>query len=319
MSARWTLADVPDLRGRTAVVTGASTGLGFETARLLLQRGVTVVATARTGDKADQAVARLRSTAPGGRVTGLELELGSLASVAAAAQRLRADHERLDLLVNNAGMLGSAERTTTQDGFESTFGANHLGVFALTGALLEPLLAAPGSRVVTLTSLTVRGVGLDLDDLQSEHGYRRDRTYSRSKLANLLFARELQRRLAAAGASTLSLAAHPGQSRTDFTRGLNPAARLLYSPRMRSVTGWMMQDKAVGVLATLRAATDPAATGGQCYGPSGPLQLTGHPVPVALATDVDEPVARRLWEASEALTGVRYALPDQQVTGGPPP
>lgn len=316
MSAtRWTLADLPDQSGRTAVVTGASTGLGFETARLLAQHGAAVVATARTQAKVEQTVARLRAAAPRATITPLVLELGALAAVAAAAQRLRTWHERVDLLVNNAGMLGSGERATTEDGLEATFATNHLGVFAFTGALLTTLLAVPGSRVVTLTSITARSSVLDLDDLQSLRRYRRSEVYSRSKLANLLFTEELQRRLAASGTTTLSLAAHPGQSRTDFTRGLGAAGRLMYSPRTSAVTGWMMQDKAVGVLATLRAATDPAATGGQCYGPAGPFQLTGHPVPVAVrhrskAAD-DDSAARRLWQASEELTGTVHALPER--------
>lgn len=161
--------------------------------------------------------------------------------------------------------------------------------------------------MVTLSSLTHRFAALNLDDLQSEHRYRRNDVYGRSKLANLMFTYELQRRLTAAGAQTLSVAAHPGQSRTEFTRSLNPIGRFLYGPHARHVTGWVMQDKTIGVLGTMRAATDPDVRGGQYYGPSGPLQLTGHPVLVRSSDrSHDKAAQRRLWDESERLTGVRY-------------
>lgn len=306
---RWTADDVPDQTGRTAVVTGGNTGLGFEAARILAQHGAAVVIACRDASRAASAADRLRALAPGAAISTVPLDQASLASVREAAAALRARHERIDLLVNNAGTLGSVQRRVTADGFEATFATNHLGVFALTGLVLDRLLAAPGSRVVTVSSLTHRWAAVDLDDLQSERRYRRDAVYSASKLANLLFAYELQRRLAAAGAATSSLAAHPGQSRTEFTRDLGAVQRLVYSDRARALTGWAMQDRAIGVLGTVRAAVDPGAVGGEHYGPSGPLGLTGHPVPTASsARSRDAATQRRLWAASEELTGVRYPL-----------
>lgn len=310
----WTADDVPDQRGRTAVITGANTGLGFEAARILAQRGAAVVLACRTPAKAAEAADRIRAVAPGSTVATLQLDQASQASVREAAGRLRAEHERIDLLINNAGMLGSAERTLTEDGFEATFATNHLGVFALTGLVLDRLLPVAGSRVVTLSSLTHRSAALDMDDLQSERRYRRNDAYSRSKLANLMFAYELQRRLAAAGARTVSVAAHPGQSRTEFTRDLNPVGRLLYSPRLQALTGLMMQDRAIGVLGAVRAAVDPDVQGGEYYGPSGPVQLTGHPVRVeSSARSHDVTTQRRLWKASERLTRVEYAVLQPQA------
>lgn len=312
----WTVEDIPDQRGRTAVVTGANTGLGFEAARLLAQRGASVVLTCRTPAKAEHAAQRIRALAPGSTITTLSLDQASQASVGEAAAQLRAQHEHIDLLLNNAGALGSTQRAVTEDGFETTFATNHLGVFALTGLVLDLLLETPRSRVVTVSSLTHRFAALDLDDLQSERRYGRDRAYGRSKLANLLFTYELQRRLAAAGTTTLAVAAHPGQSRTDFTRDLSPVARFLYGPRARSLTGWMLQDRAVGVLSEVRAAVDPDVNGGECYGPAGPLQLTGHPVRVTSSgRSHDAALQQRLWEESERLTGVTYDLP----ASTPPP
>lgn len=305
----WTAQDIPDQHGRTAVITGANTGLGFEAARLLAGRGAAVVMACRTPKKAADAADRIRRAAPGSNVTTLSLDQASLASACRAAEQLRAEHERIDLLINNAGMLGANKRTLTVDGYEATFATNHLGVFAFTGLVLDRLLPVPGSRVVTLSSLTHRFAAMDFDDLQSERRYRRNDVYSRSKLANLLFSYELQRRLAAAGAATVSVAAHPGQSRTEFTRDLGAVGRLVYGPRARAVTGLAIQDRAVGVLGAVRAAVDPDVRGGDYYGPAGPLGLTGHPVRVrSSARSHDLTAQRRLWEASTELTGVRYSL-----------
>ncbi len=306
----WTAEDIPDQRGRTAVVTGANTGLGFEAARLLTERGASVVLACRTPTKAEHAAERLRALVPGSAVTTLRLDQSSQASVREAAARLHATHERVDLLVNNAGTLGSTQRTVTKDGSEATFATNHLGVFAFTGLVLDLLLRAPSSRVVTVSSLTHRFAALDLDDLQSERRYSRDKAYGRSKLANVLFTYELQRRLAAADAETIAVAAHPGQSRTDFTRDLNPVARFIYGPHARPLTGWMLQDRAVGVLSEVRAAVDPDVQGAEYYGPSGPLQLTGHPVRnKSSRRSYDQALQQRLWHESERLTGVTYDFP----------
>lgn len=305
----WTVEDIPDQHGRTAVVTGANTGLGFEAARLLAQRGASVVLACRTPAKAEHAADRVRALTRSSTITTLQLDQSSQGSVRQAAARLHAKHERIDLLVNNAGMLGSSRRALTEDGFEATFATNHLGVFAFTGLVLGLLLRTPNSRVVTVSSLTHRFAALDPDDLQSERRYGRDRAYGRSKLANLLFTYELQRRLAAAGAGTIAVAAHPGQSRTEFTRDVNPVARFLYGSHARALTGWMLQDRAVGVLSELRAAVDPDVQGGEYYGPAGPLQLTGHPVRVSSSIrSHDADIQQRLWQESERLTGITYDL-----------
>lgn len=305
----WTAEDVPDQHGRTAVITGANTGLGLEAARVLAQHGAAVVLACRTPAKAADAADRIRAVAPASTVTTLRLDQASLALIRDAAEQLRAEHERIDLLINNAGMLGSSERTVTADGFEATFATNHLGVFAFTGLVLDRLLLVPDSRVVTLSSLTHRSATLDFDDLQSQRRYRRNVAYSRSKLANLLFTYGLQRRLSAAGAGTISVAAHPGQSRTEFTRDLNPVARFLYGPRVEALTGWMMQDRAVGVLGTVRAAVDPNVRGVEYYGPPGLFGLTGYPVHVkSSARSHDTTAQDRLWQESERLTNISYPL-----------
>ncbi|MEW1720960.1 oxidoreductase [Streptomyces sp. NPDC093109] len=309
----WTADNVPDQGGRTVVVTGANTGIGFEAARILARRGAAVVLACRTPAKAADAADRIRAAAPGSSVTTLRLDLASQASVREAAEELRAEHARIDLLINNAGMLGSKERTVTEDGFEATFATNHLGVFAFTGLVLDRLLPVPGSRVVTVSSLVHRGASLDFDDLQARRKYRRSGVYSASKLANLMFTYELQRQLSAAGAHTVALAAHPGMSRTEFTRDLSPANRFLFDPRIKALTGWILQDRTVGALGMVRAAVDPAARGGEYYGPPGRAQFTGHPQRVESSAGSHDAAAQgRLWRESERLTGVSYPLAQLQ-------
>ncbi len=304
---RWTRDSVPDQAGRTAVVTGGNTGLGFELARLLAERGASVMLVCRSSDKAEEAAGRIRADVRGAQISTVQMDQGSLDSVRAAAAAIAGDHERIDLLVNNAGMMGSRERRTSPDGSELTFATNHLGVFAFTGLLLDRVLSTSGSRIVTMSSISNARARLDLDDLQAAAGYNRNAAYSRSKLANLMFAYGLQHRLTAAGQSTLSLAAHPGQSRTDFTRDLGAFGRFVYGPRARSFTGLVMQDKSIGVLAAARAATDPDAAGGNYYGPSGLFQLTGYPVKVGSNEQSRDRAAQdRLWTASEQLTGITY-------------
>jgi NAD(P)-dependent dehydrogenase (short-subunit alcohol dehydrogenase family) len=299
--ATWREPDVPGQAGRTALVTGANSGLGFQTARVLAERGATVVLACRDPAKARDAATRIAGTAPRAGLSVVRLDLASLASVREAAAELRAGHDRLDLVVNNAGLM-MPPYGRTEDGFELQFGTNHLGHFALTGLLLDRMLAVPGSRVVTLSSNGHRMGRIDFGNLQWEHGYRRPAAYGRSKLANLLFTYELQRRLAAAGAATAALAAHPGTSRTELTRHL-PAwmrAGALLVPS---------QGSAMGALPTLRAATDPGARGGEYYGPAGFGEFTGPARRVeSSARSHDAGTARRLWEESERLTGVTYPV-----------
>ena len=298
---RWTSGDVPDQHGRTAVVTGANTGIGYEAARVLAERGAAVVLACRDLEKAGRAADRIRAGAPDASVTTLRLDLASLASVRQAADELRAAHPHIDLLVNNAGLM-FPPYGLTQDGFELQIGTNHLGHFALTGLVLDRLLTTPGSRVVTVSSGAHRMGAIDLDDLQFERRrYRPTTAYGQSKLANLLFTYELQRRLTAARASTIAVAAHPGASRTELTRTM--------AGWMRAAADVFNQDVEMGALPTLRAAVDPAATGGEYYGPGGWFELRGHPRRVgSSARSRDAQMQRRLWERSELLTGVTYSF-----------
>jgi NAD(P)-dependent dehydrogenase (short-subunit alcohol dehydrogenase family) len=295
---------VPDQHGRNVVVTGANSGIGFETALVLAGRGATVTLACRDRTRAGTAADRIGAAVPGAAVEVVELDLASLASVRAAAERLRARFERIDLLVNNAGLMGPAYGRTA-DGFEQQFGTNHLGHFALTGLLLDRLLPVPGSRVVTVSSLAHKRGAIDFADLQSERRYRRHAAYAQSKLANLLFTYELQDRLAASGVPTIAVAAHPGSSQTGLTRHLPELAGRVY----RRLGSLAAQDARHGALPTLRAATDPAVAGGQYYGPGGIGELKGDPTLVtSTARSHDVETRRGLWRESERLTGVTFPV-----------
>ncbi|WP_261574388.1 oxidoreductase [Frankia gtarii] len=314
--ARWTVADVPDQRGRTVVVTGANSGIGFETARMLAEHGATVVLACRDVARARRAAARIRAGIPtpyrrAERAVRVEqLDLASIASVRSAAERIRAAHPRLDLLINNAGVMRPPPGHT-EDGFEPTFGINHLGHFALTGLLLDRLLATAGSRIVTVSSLLHRYGRIDVEHLHSRpSGERRSRRpYPDSKLANVMFTLELQRRLAQAGAPTIAVAAHPGIARTELARHLPPPVRMFMGARMAPVMSWLIQSPQVGALAPVRAAVDPDARGGGYYGPDGLFHSSGPPVVTAFSAHAcDLGRRRRLWGESERLTGVTYDL-----------
>jgi NAD(P)-dependent dehydrogenase (short-subunit alcohol dehydrogenase family) len=300
----WTAADVPDQAGRTAVITGANSGIGFEAARVLAEHGAAVVLACRDAGKASDAATRITATAPQAAITVVGLDLASLASVRDAAEEIRARHGPLDLLINNAGLM-FPPRGVTADGFELQIGTNHLGHFALTGLLLDRLLGQPGSRVVTVSSNGHRTGRINFDDLQSQRRYRRVSAYAQSKLANLMFTYELQRRLAAAGAATAALAAHPGTAFTELTRHMPGPIQYLN----QSLGSAFTQSAQMGALPTLRAATDPAARGGQYYGPDGRFEFKGYPRAVK-STDRshDEQAQRRLWQESERLTGVTYPV-----------
>jgi NAD(P)-dependent dehydrogenase (short-subunit alcohol dehydrogenase family) len=302
--AKWTTADIPDQTGRVAVITGANTGLGYETAAALAAKGAHVVLAVRNLDKGKDAAALIAKRNPGADVTVQELDLTSLDSIRGAADQLRSEHDRIDLLINNAGVMWTP-KSTTKDGFELQFGTNHLGHFAFTGLLLDRLLPVAGSRVVTVSSTGHRiRAGIHFDDLQWERSYSRVGAYGQSKLANLLFTYELQRRLAPRG-TTIAAAAHPGGSRTELTRNL-PA---LLAPVVSVIEPLIAQDAAMGSLPTLRAATDPGVLGGQYYGPDGFAEIRGYPKVVASnARSHDVEVQRRLWAVSEELTGVVYRV-----------
>jgi NAD(P)-dependent dehydrogenase (short-subunit alcohol dehydrogenase family) len=306
MSANWTASNVPDQTGRVAIVTGANTGLGFETARILTDKGAKVVIAVRDTAKGNAAIARIKAATPNADITVQKLDLGSLASVRAAADDLRTAYPRIDLLINNAGVMYPPKQTTA-DGFELQFGTNHLGAFALTGLLIDNLLPVAGSRVVAVGSIAHDiQAEIDFNDLQWEkRRYNRVASYGQSKLANLLFSYELQRRLVATNAETISVAAHPGVSNTELMRHL-PGSNL---PGFSQLAGLVTNSPLKGALATLRAATDPAVRGGQYYGPSGFRQLVGYPVLAqSNSKSHDVALARRLWGVSEELTGVIFPI-----------
>jgi NAD(P)-dependent dehydrogenase (short-subunit alcohol dehydrogenase family) len=300
MNAKWTSDDVPGQQGRLAVVTGANTGLGFETAQVLAAHGAAVVLAVRDIEKGKQAAARIAGTAPGANVMVQPLDLTSLDSIRAAAAELRAMHPRIDLLINNAGVMYPPKQTT-RDGFELQFGTNHLGHFALTGLLLEQMLPVPGSRVVTVSSVGHRiRARINVDDLQWERSYSRVAAYGQSKLANLMFTYELQRRLSGPG-TTIAVAAHPGFAATELMRYL-PAVTAIAAPLFS-------QTAAMGALATLRAATDPGVLGGQYYGPAGFFGTRGYPkLARSSGQSRDTAIQRRLWTVSEELTGVTFPV-----------
>ncbi|MFZ3269740.1 MAG: SDR family NAD(P)-dependent oxidoreductase [Mycobacterium sp.] len=302
---KWSTADVPDQSGRVAIVTGANTGLGYYTAEVLAQCGARVVLAVRDLEKGNLALARIVAAHPQADLTLQQLDLSSLDSVRAAATALRSAYPRIDLLINNAGVMWTPKQLTA-DGFELQFGTNHLGHFALTGLLLDNLLPVRGSRVVTVSSTGHRfRAAIHFDDLQWEHRYNRVAAYGQSKLANLLFTYELQRRLAAREPqTTVAVAAHPGGSNTELARNL-PAA---FKPAV-AVVNLLQQNAAMGALPTLRAAADPDVEGGQYYGPDGLGEQRGHPKLVSSsAQSHDEDLQHRLWQVSEELTGVTYPV-----------
>ena len=298
---KWTAADIPDQTGRVAVITGANTGLGYETASALADQGAHVVLAVRNLDKGKDAAKLIGRRGPGLSVALQELDLTSLDSIRAAANQLRSDYDRIDLLINNAGVMFTPE-ATTKDGFELQFGTNHLGHFALTGLLLDRLLAVPDSRVVTVSSTAHLTGRIRFDDLQWQHGYSAAGAYAQSKLANLLFTYELQRRLT--DTESIAVAAHPGVSNTELDRNTSAWLRLL-----TNTSGLFAQTAAMGALPTLRAATDPTALGGQYFGPGGFGQVRGYPTRArSNGRSHDAHVQQRLWAVSEELTGVTYPV-----------
>ncbi len=295
MAMRWTAQDVPDQSGRTVVVTGGAAGIGLETARVLAERGARVVLACRDPRR----VPRIA-----GDVTAVRLDLASLASVRAAAEEIRTAVPRLDLLVNNAGVM-DVPFQRTEDGIELTFATNHVGHFALTGLLLDTMVE--GGRIVTVSSVAHRRGTADFTEPDAD-SYRSGDAYEQSKLANLLFTYELDRRLAGSGIH--ALAAHPGIVGSSLWRTSSAMARVMVSKRLRALNFWFAQDSAAGALPTLRAATDPDAHGSDYFGPNGWFEATGAPVRVeSTSLSHDETAQRRLWELSEGLTGVRYPLP----------
>ncbi len=307
----WTTADIPDQTGRTILVTGANSGIGFEASKALVDKGAHVVLACRSKSKAEAAIDEIAAGDAPGTTEFLELDLSDPESVQQAAATFLATHDRLDVLVNNAGLMAIPKRLTPQD-VEMQFGVNHLGHFALTGLLLDALASAgtedEPARVVSISSQGHRPGKIDFDNLDASQSYNPWKAYFRSKLANLLFTRELDRRASDGGLPIIGVAAHPGGSDTNL--GHEPAGDLLsramglFEPVMRR---FALQTAAMGALPTLRAATDPSVVGGDYFGPDGFNELTGHPVRVGMSKRAKDPaVARRLWETSIDLSGVDY-------------
>ncbi len=307
MAAKWTAAQIPDQSGRTAVVTGANSGLGLVTACELARAGASVVLACRNLNKGERALAELRAAVPAAGARLEPLDLADLASVREFAQRLTGQLERLDLLINNAGVMAPPRRST-KDGFESQFGTNHLGHFALTGLLLELLSGASAPRVVTLSSAAHRMGSIKFHDLQRQRRYNNWLAYGQSKLANLMFCFELQRRATAAGSPLRSLAAHPGYAATNLQ--FAGPTRFYEKAAMALANRLYAQSAEMGALPTLYAATVHDLPGGTFVGPDGIGEGRGHPhIVTGAGRAYDEDAGRRLWEASERLTGVRYEFP----------
>jgi NAD(P)-dependent dehydrogenase (short-subunit alcohol dehydrogenase family) len=304
--SKWTAADVPDQTGRVAIITGSNTGIGYGAAAVLAAKGAHVVLAVRNLDKGNDAADRIKAASPNATVTLQELDLTSLENIRTAADELRATFPRIDLLINNAGVMYT-DKASTKDGFELQFGTNHLGHYALTGRLLDHMLGVEGSRVVTVSSVGHRiRAKIHFDDLNLDRNYNRVVAYGQSKLANLLFTYELARRLAAKGAPTIATAAHPGAADTDLLRnmpgGIRQVSQFFWST-------FIAQNADMGAEPTLRAAADPSVQNGQYFGPGGFGEQKGHPKVVASsAQSHDEDIQRRLWTVSEELTGVTYPL-----------
>jgi NAD(P)-dependent dehydrogenase (short-subunit alcohol dehydrogenase family) len=305
--SRWTAADLPDLAGKTIVVTGANSGIGYEAALELARAHATVVLACRRLDGANAAADQIRVAAPGAAVEVMALDLASLASVLAFADAFKLAHPTLDVLVNNAGVMALPYRKTA-DGFEMQFGTNHLGHFALTGLLLDELLAAGSARVVTVSSTAHRLGKIRFDDLNWERGYRKWYAYGQSKLANLLFMFELNRKAQRAGVKLTSVACHPGYAATNLqAAGPRMAGASLMEWGTAVANRIFAQNAAMGALPTLYAAAAPGVKGGDYFGPEGFQEMWGSPAKVSCgAAAHDEAVAARLWSVSEELTGVRY-------------
>ena len=299
----WNTTDIPDQSGRVAIVTGANTGLGLETAKALAAHGAHVVLAVRNAEKGQAAADAITAAHSQADVRLQSLDLSSLESIRRASDELKSRYDKIDLLIKNAGVTWT-EKSTTADGFELQFGTNHLGHYAFTGLLLDHLLPVEGSRVVTVSSIGHRiRAAIHFDDLQWERNYDRVAAYGQSKLANLLFTYELQRRLA--GTNTAALAAHPGGSNTELARN----SPLWVRAGFNVVAPLLVQGADMGALPTLRAATDPAALGGQYYGPDGFMEQRGNPKVVASSEQsYDLDLQRRLWSVSEELTDVVFPV-----------
>jgi NAD(P)-dependent dehydrogenase (short-subunit alcohol dehydrogenase family) len=303
----WTTADIPSQKNKLAIVTGANSGIGFHAARELARAGATVILACRNLQKAEAAKNKILAEIPEAQIEIGLLDVADLKSVRDFAKKFIASDRSIDLLINNAGVMALLDRKTTADGFEMQFGTNHLGHFALTGLLLPALLSTTGSRVVSVASLAHRTGTMHFNDLHFEKKYRPWATYAQSKLSNILFALELDRRFKILSANAESLVVHPGLSDTKL--GINgPGSKnKLMAMIAKILSPVICQSEEKGALPTLRAATDPEAHGGEYYGPSGFLEWGGSPIKVKCNSEAaDREVAEKLWKMSEEMTGVRY-------------
>lgn len=304
----WNLDQVPDLSGRVMIVTGANSGIGYEAALALAKRKAEVVLACRNQEKAKAAADRIQAVVPAARLELIPLDLSKLQSIREFSERFHEGHSRLNALINNAGVM-ALPKCATADGFEMQFGTNHLGHFALTGQVLDLLLATEGSRVVNVSSIAHKFGKIRFHDLQAEKSYSKWGAYGQSKLANLLFTHELDRRLKEAGSGTISVACHPGWAATNLQEA---GPRMEGSKLMEKLSAWgnamLAQDAAAGALPTVFATVEPLR-GNEYVGPTRLMGWHGPPEiiePLPKARDPE--TAKRLWEESEELTGVRYAF-----------
>ncbi|MCH7481140.1 MAG: SDR family NAD(P)-dependent oxidoreductase [Chloroflexi bacterium] len=296
---KWTALDIPDQSGKVVIITGANSGIGYEAAGALAKKGATVVMACRNLEKGEAAAKAIIDEGPTGQVVLLHLDLADLSSVRRFADEFSAEYDRLDVLVNNGGIM-AVPKGKTVDGFEMQIGTNHLGHYALTGLLIEMLKTTQNARVVTVSSYAHNMGKINFDDLSSEKSYQRWSAYGRSKLANVLFGYELQRRLAANGHPPISLVVHPGYAATNLQRNTG-----LFS----FANHFFAQSQEMGALPTLYAATSADIQGGEYIGPDGLMGQRGYPqVARSSRASHNELVAKRLWEVSEELTGVQFGL-----------
>ncbi len=294
----WNESDIQGLSEMVAIVTGANSGIGYETARVLAVKGASVIMACRSMEKGEEAASMVRLAHPEVQIEVMNLDLSDLASVREFAGSFKSKYSSLDILCNNAGVMMIPERIETADGFEMQFGTNHLGHFALTRLLFDMLRNTPGARIVTVSSIVHRFGNVDFENLNAEKSYNPSNAYSLSKLANLLFTNEMQRRLEGAGIQMLAAAAHPGWTGTNLQR---------HAPFFRFMNRFVSQKPEMGALPTLYAATVPDVKGGDYFGPGRLMEMRGYPKKVKSSDDShDEELAIKLWEASENLTGIHY-------------
>jgi len=301
----WNTEQIGNLKGKDVIITGGSSGIGLEAAKVLAVKGAAVTLAVRNIEKAQRILEKFNTENPGAAMTVMHLDLADLESIKDFSDKYRSNHGHLHILVNNAGVMVPPYRKT-RDGFESQFGTNHLGHFALTARLMPLLLATPQSRIVTISSIAARKAKIYFDNLDGSKGYERMNFYRQSKFANLLFAMDLQKRLSQSGSSTISVACHPGISVSNlWSRGSGKEA----SDLVKKIIRIFAQPASKGALPTLYAATNPDLTGGEYIGPDGPGNRQGNPVKTSEASELFKTdLSERLWKVSEKLTGVKFSI-----------